>query len=149
MKFITIILIIFSSLCISSCSSGNLNKSPGSSSPSERSQSGLPAHIAENQSIVTAQVEQINSINKNDFTIKVKILEVKENPAYLSMAAVGAIYKLTPNYKLDEKRDVIQTEENFKLLHLSSLNIGDTFKAVIFYEQDKGWLIDKVLLGNH
>lgn len=145
MKYIETVLIIFSALLLSSCGSGKIQKSSGSSSPSETSQSELPAHIAENQSIVTAKVEQINSINKNDFTIKVKILKVKENPAYLSMAAVGATYILTPNYKLDEKRDIIQTEENFKLLHLSSLNIGDTFKAVIFYEQDKGWLIGKVL----
>jgi hypothetical protein len=145
MKYFEHLIIVILIISFSSCSSNVLKNTSNSNDSSNSSQSKIPPHIAENQSTVTAIVEQLNVINKKEYTIKAKILKVEENPAYLNMASIGAVYELAPNYKVDEKGNIIQNETNTQLFDLSRLNIGDTFEAIIFYVQNKGWLIEKVL----
>ena len=145
MKFLKIVLLIIIPLLISSCTSSVLKNNNNSNDSASNIQSKLPAQIAVNQSIVTAKVEQININSKYDFAINAKILKVENDPSYLSIAAVGDNYKLSPNFQTDSHGNFLDTKGNKELKDLSELNVGDTLKTVIFYDQSKGWLIEKVL----
>ena len=107
-----------------------------------------PTTIQENQSIVTAKVQDIKQENENKYSIKAKILNVEENPAYASMAVTGNVYKLTPDYALNAKNEIdfkSHKEKNTGLLNLSRLKPGDEFKAIIFIGKNYNWYIQKVL----
>jgi len=145
MKYFGLIIIAILSMLLSSCYSNVSKNNTASNNSSKGFQTELPAHTAVNQSIVTAEVEQIKIKNKNDFRIRAKILKVEENPAYLSIASVGASYVLVPNFQLGQNKNIMTTDKNTRLLQLSELKVGETFNAIIFYEHNKGWLIDKVL----
>ncbi|MHB1687711.1 MAG: hypothetical protein ACYCVH_10090 [Ignavibacteriaceae bacterium] len=107
--------------------------------------SKAPAAIQVNQSTVTAVVDAITIKAKDDFQVKANILKVENTPAYHSMAIEGAAYTLTPNFQLDDKKQIMLTLKNTGLMNLAKLKSGDTFKAIIFYTQFKGWFIDSVL----
>jgi hypothetical protein len=145
MKYFGLITIAILSMLLSSCYSNVSKNNIDSNNSSNRSHAELPAHTAVNQSIVSAEVEQIKIKNKNDFSIRAKILNVEKNSAYLSMASVGASYVLEPNFQLDDNKNIMTTDKNIQLLMLSDIKVGKTFNAIIFYDQNRGWLIDKVL----
>jgi len=107
-----------------------------------------PTTIQENQSIVTARVQEINLENENNYSIKAKILNVEENPAYASIAVNGSVYKLVPDYVLNDKNEIDFTkhkDKNSSLLNISKLKPGDEFKAIIFMGKNYNWHIQKVL----
>ncbi len=109
-----------------------------------REQASYPAHIAENQSTVTAEVEGVYVKDKTDFFIKARILNMKNDPAYLSLAIKGASYILVPGFQMDNNK-VKDTDVNKGLESLTKFKVGDTFKAIIYYQQYYGWYIEKVL----
>ena len=146
MKLSVACILIFSIISFSSCSSDVSRQDNTSVSKSQsQPQSKFPAKIAENQSIVTAEIEGIYVKDKNDFFIKARILKVYDNPLSLSFAIQGASYILIPSFQLDDKKHVMASDKNKSLSNLTKLKAGETFKAVIFYEQFKGWFIEKVL----
>ena len=99
-----------------------------------------------NQSTTLAEVEDIYVNDEYNFIIKVKVMEVEENPAYPSMAVNESVYNLIPNFQLDERKNVIKdSKKNMSLSKLSKLQKGDKFKAIIFFEKLKGWYIQEVL----
>ncbi|MCL5029846.1 MAG: hypothetical protein M1480_12610 [Bacteroidetes bacterium] len=110
-----------------------------------KTQTKYPARIQENQSTVLAEIEGVYGRSKEDFFIKARIIKVDENQAYSSMAIPGASYILVPSFQLDDKQKIMTSEKNKSLFGLAKLRAGDTFKAIIFFEQFKGWYIDKVL----
>ncbi len=147
MKVIVFTTGIFLMLLLLSCSR-NISKNGDETKIGEGKSKNLPetqAAIRDNQSIVTAEVEGIYPGDKGDFFIKAKILKIEENPAYTSMAVQGASYVLVPSFQLDINSKVIDNDRNRNLSKMKSLKAGDTFKAVIFYVQYKGWHIDKFL----
>ncbi len=107
-------------------------------------QAKYPAHIAENQSIVTAEVEGVYVKDETDFFIKARILNIENDPAYLSLAIKGAGYILVPSFQMHNDK-VKDSSVNKGLESLTKLKVGDTFKAIIFYRQYYGWYIEKVL----
>jgi hypothetical protein len=99
-----------------------------------------------NQSTILAEVEDIYLIDEYNFILKVRVLEVEENPAYASMAIKGSVYNLIPNFQLDENQKVMkESEKNKNLSGLSKVKRGDKFKAIIFFEKPKGWYIQEAL----
>lgn len=100
--------------------------------------------IQQNLSIVEAEVINLEKNNSNDFKLRVKVLSVKENDAYPSIAVTGNEYILTPNFIFDGDR-IVDNDINKSLLKLSELSLRDKFKAEIFLDNQNGWIIQKVL----
>ncbi len=145
MKFIIHLFLAVFAFIIVSCSP-DVSRQAGSGSGTQTiSSSKFPAHIAENKSTVTAEVEGVFIKDRTDFFIKARILKVEDNPAYLSLALQGASYILVPSFQFDDNKKIADSEKNKNLEGLTKLKVGDTFKAVIYYEQFYGWYIENVL----
>ncbi len=145
LKIFIPLLFLFLSSC---CSNVNNNDKADSQYIINKKVQSPPTTIKENQSIVTARVEEINIENENNYSINARILNVEENPAYESMAVNGSVYKLFPNYALNEKKEIdyqSYKEKNNSLQQLSKLKTGDEFKALVFMGKDNRWYIQKVL----
>ncbi len=144
-KFVIPLLFLLLSSC---CTNVSKNENAGNGFSMKKSLQSPPTAIQENQSTVTAKVQEINLEDDNNYTIKAKILNVEENPAYTSMAVKESIYKLIPGYVLNDKNEIdfkSYKEKNAGLLHLSKLKPGDEFKAIIFMGKNNSWYIQKVL----
>ena len=145
LKFIVPLLVILLSSC---CKNVSKNENEGKNLSIKKNVQNPPTTIQENQSIVTAKIQEINLEDKNMYSIKAKILNVEENPAYASMAVEGSVYKLLPDYALDDKNEIdfkMHKEKNNGLVNLSKLKHGDEFKAIIFMGKNYNWYIEKVL----
>ncbi len=129
--------LILTNCCASKNSAGVENKKNGLVKIS-------PNTIQQNLSIVQAEVINLEKKNSNDFKLLVKILSVKENDVYPSIAVTGNEYMLTPNFIFNGE-SVVDNDINKSLLKLSELSLGDKFKAEIFLDNRNGWLIQKVL----
>lgn len=103
-----------------------------------------PNTIQQNLSIVQAEVINLEKNNSNDIKLHVKVLSVKENDAYPSIAVAGNEYVLSPNFIFDGDK-IIDNDLNKSLLKLRKLSPGDKFKAEIFLDNQNGWMIQKVL----
>ncbi len=145
MKISALILIAYSVIFFSCASNVSKDKSIQDKFVIPKTISSAPAAIQVNQSTVTAVVTSINIKDKEDFQIKANILKVENTPAFHSMAIEGADYNLTPSFQLDDNKQIMPTPKNEGLLSLAKLKAGDTFKAVIFYTQLKGWFIGSVI----
>lgn len=147
MKFIISIIISVFVISFFSCGPRVSKETSNERNPKVEmnSQSKYPAHIAENQSTVTAEVEGVYVRDKTDFFIKARILDIENNPAYLSFALKGASYILVPAFQLDNNKNVKNSAVNRGLENLTKLTVGETFKAIIYYQQFYGWYIEKVL----
>lgn len=106
-------------------------------------QSG-PTSIVQNQSIVTARVDEVIFKDEIDYQLKVTILVVEQNDAYPSIAVPGNEYLLTPNFRYDNEK-LMSSDVNESLKKLSKISKGKEFKAEISLENLKGWYIQKVL----
>lgn len=105
-----------------------------------------PASIAINQSLVTARTEEVLTNSAGGFLVKAFITTVEENPSYQSIATAGKSYYLIPNFTLDESKKVIVNDErNKRLLSLSKSKSGESFKAIISFENLNGWFIQDVI----
>ncbi len=144
---ISVLLLFISTFIFTSCGTSNVTKEKTIQSKldSVKVISRAPAAIQVNQSTVTAIVTSTNIKSPEDFQIKANILKVENTPAFHSMAIVGADYNLTPNFQLDDNKQIMSSPKNEGLLSLTKLKAGDSFKAVIFYTQFKGWFIDRVI----
>ncbi len=144
-KLIAPLLFLLLSSC---CTNISKNENESSGSSINKNVQSPPTTIQENQSIVTAKIQEINLENDDMYSLKVKVLIVEENPAYASMAVKGSIYKLIPDYVKNDKNEIdfkSHKEKNNGLLKLSKLKPGDEFKAVIFMGKNYNWYIQKVL----
>ncbi len=101
--------------------------------------------IKQNKSIITAKLVSKEIIDEENFVLKVKVLEVEDNPNYESMAIAGEEYELKPGFYFDENKEIPDNERNRGLKRLTILNAGDQFKAEISLEQLQGWIIYRVL----
>ncbi len=141
---IKIFFLISSLTLLSSCCS-NLSKDKSESLTSE-SMLKNPASVAINKSIVHATIKEILFDGKENFKIKALITNVEEDPAYSNMAVVDEIYDLIPNFQLDDDKKIIaDSERNEKMKLLSKQKPGTEFKAVIFFENPRGWFVQEVL----
>ena len=133
-------------LLLSSCCS-NVSQDKTNLPNSERVLKN-PTSISINKSIVTARVLEILSSEneKENFAVKASIIKVEEDSAYPNMAVEGEVYILVPNYQLDEEKKImLDSEKNKKLSSLGKQKPGTEFKAVIFFENPRGWFIQQVL----
>jgi hypothetical protein len=139
MKSNTLLFVLLSSLIFVSCCTTEQSTGKNNTLNSE-------PQIQINQSTILGEVEDIYVNDEYNFILKVKILEVEENPAYTSIAVKGSVYNLIPNFQLDENQKVIkESEKNKNLSGLSKLKRRDKFKAAIFFEKLKGWYIQETL----
>lgn len=107
-----------------------------------------PTSIAINKSIVTARVEQILNNEKGDFVVKALITKVEEDPSYSNLAMEGKTYNLIPNFQLDDdKKIILNSENNKKFELLAKQKPGYEFNAVITFENLNGWFIQEVILN--
>ncbi len=144
-KFFLPFLFLFFSSC---CTNVSKNENGGQELSIKKTNQNPPTTIQVNQSIVTAKVQEINLEDENNYSIKAKILNVEENPAYASMAVNGSVYKLVPDYALNDKNEIDFTshkDKNSGLFNLSKLKPGDEFRAIIFMGKNYNWYIQKVL----
>lgn len=144
---ISVLLLLVSTFIFTSCGTSNVTKEKTIQSKldSVKVISRAPAAVQVNQSTVTAIITSTNIKSPEDFQIKANILKVDNTPAFHSMAIEGADYTLTPNFQLDDNKQIMSSPKNERLLSLAKLKAGDSFKAVIFYTQFKGWFIDRVI----
>lgn len=99
-----------------------------------------------NKSYVTAEVDELFYKDDENFIIRASILDVREDPAYTSMAMAGSIYILIPNFQLDNNMNVMaDSETNKNLSALAKLKKGDKFNAEVFFDKSKGWFIQQVI----
>lgn len=137
--FITVLGILYSSCC-RNVSNENIKDSESNKIVKN------PASLTINKSIVTAKIEGIDLSNDQSFAIKAYIIEVEEDPSYPSMAIAGKTYNLTPNFQLDEEKNIISdSERNKDLKLLSKKNVGTEFKASIFFDNANGWFIQEII----
>ncbi len=139
------VLILFISSC---CSDVTKNKTDDKQIVINKTQPKTPTTIKQNQSIVTARVEEINFTEDDSYSIHAKIIEIKVNNAYESIAVKGSSYKLIPNFSLNENKKIDfdnYEEKNSNLLKLKKLKPGDEFNAIIFMGSDNNWYIQKVI----
>lgn len=138
-------LFLLLSISILSCSNdiSNKNDKGNTQNPSNNKNPGQT--IKRNKSIVTAKLVSKEVTDEQNFILKVKILEVEDNPNYESMAVTGEEYELKPDFYFDENKEIPDNERNRELKKLTTLNAGDDFKAEISLEQLQGWIIHRVL----
>ncbi len=144
-KFAASLLFLILSSC---CTNVSKNGSESSDLSMNKKVQSPPTTIQQNQSIVDAKIQEINLEDENNYSIAAKILNVEENPAYASIAVKGTVYKLSPDYVLNDKNEIdfkSHPEINSGLLNLSKLKPGDEFKAIIFMGKNYSWYIQKVL----
>lgn len=137
MRLLTSVLLLCSSLFLISCSNCK------ESQTGNQSNQNYPTNIAQNLSIVEAEVLEVLGTG-NDFKLKVKILKSQETDAYPSIAVEGEEYLLTPNLRSDNKK-LLDNEINSNLLSLRNFSKGQKFNAEISLTQKNGWLIQRVI----
>ena len=145
LKIFVPILFLFLSSC---CTNVSKNEKINRQTKINKSFPASPTTITDNQSIITARVEELNVSDKNNYSIDAMIVNVDENPAYQNMAVKGNVYKLFPNYILNDDKEIdfsSHQENNQKLRQLSQLKKGDEFRAIIFMGKGNKWYIQKVL----
>lgn len=114
-------------------------------SPSSLEQANKKAAIQVNKSVVIAEIIENNVQDSTNFFIIAKTLDVKEDPAYPSLAVKGEIYELFPGFVLGKSKEIINNRKNQKLRRLKDLNKGQNFKAVIYLDDSKHWIIQDVI----
>lgn len=145
MKHLFKVIFVLSSLLLFHSCCADVSKEKIDTSYNKRINNS-PAFVAINQSNVKAKIEEILLSPEGNFAIKAFITEVNENPAYPSLALAGNSYLLIPNFVLGEDKTIEPNEEkNIKLIQLSKRKHGDTFEAIISYENLKGWFIQEVI----
>jgi hypothetical protein len=103
-----------------------------------------PTSIVQNLSIVTARIDDVIFKSETDYQLKVTVLVVEQNDSYNNIAVPGNEYLLTPNFRYDNDKLMIN-EVNESLKNLGKLSKGKEFKAEISLENKNGWFIQKVL----
>lgn len=147
MKNYLLIVLFFTVLLLPSCSSEVTkdNSQLNADSANVVMRSKFPAALPINKSNVKAMIESIYVKDKSDFFIKARILSAKSNPGFPSYAVSGASYILMPDFKKDKNDKLINSQGNTDLTLLTQFKSGETFNAIIYYEQFKGWLIEKII----
>lgn len=104
-----------------------------------------PAAVGINRSTVIAEVISVEVRGDIDFSITAKILDVREDAAYPSIAVVGNVYTLRPQFVYTETGTVSDDPRNVSLRSLVRAGKGESIRAVIFYENGKGWCISELI----
>jgi len=138
-------LFLLLTISILSCSNDMSNKNDKENIQTQPNNKIPGQTIKQNKSIVTAKLVSKEIIDEENFVLKVKVLEVEDNPNYESIAIVGEEYDLKPGFYFDENKEIPDNERNRGLKSLTILNAGDEFKAEISLEQLQGWIIHRVL----
>ena len=142
MKIIYVLLpFILLPLLYSCCNSKPTN---GTTSIDKNINQSGPTSIVQNQSIVTARVDEVLFKDETNYQLQVTVLIVEQNDAYPSIAVPGNEYLLTPNFRYDNEK-LMKNDINDSLKKLGKLSKGKKIKAEISLEYLKGWFIQKVL----
>ncbi|HZW40462.1 MAG TPA: hypothetical protein VFF33_14280 [Ignavibacteriaceae bacterium] len=145
-KISTILIAI--SLVFASCKSDNTQKNDNSSLQDTISSTPKtpqpPAQIQMNRSNVIIEVQVVQKNADNTFSLKGKVLEVKEVDNYPSIAVQGETYLLKPFFRTNEDMKLIESEQSKNMKELANLKSGDKFQAYISLENN-GWVIQEVL----
>jgi hypothetical protein len=142
MKIISVLVIVFISFQIVSCSNC---KDTSKTSGQEKTKIKMPPNsVAQNLSIVTAKVDEVLFKSETDYQIEVTALNVSATEMYPSIAVVGNKYLLTPNFRYDGE-GLLENDINNSLKKIGKLSKGTEFKAEISLENGKGWFLQKVL----
>lgn len=157
MKRILISLLLPGLLTFISCSSKSVKeeqKNPGVitvdsqkiSMPKTPPPGGAPVTtIHANRSEILAEFIEKRQKDQSGFSIVARTLEVKEDPAFPSIATAHNIYELFPNFVLGEKKEITDSQKNKKLMQLKDLKRGDRFKAIIFLDDNRRWMIQEII----
>lgn len=101
-----------------------------------------PTTIQDNRSIVSAKILSIQKKHIEDYTLKIRLIEVNEDPNFPNFASPGDEIIVTPNFYLDDSGKISnQDDRNERLFSLTSNKEGDTVNLILTYELKKGWLI--------
>ncbi|MGE5680725.1 MAG: hypothetical protein ACM34K_07580 [Bacillota bacterium] len=154
---ISLMILMFTSCSNKTAKEGNIDHSGNDSqqviqqqapqqqgSKNQQSQTPSKTAIQINKSEILAEVNEVHLSSAEDFFIVTKLLEVKEDPAYPSIAAAGGVYKLYPGFVLSENKEITQNKKNMELLKLKELKKGDKFRAVISLEENNRWVIQEI-----
>lgn len=104
-----------------------------------------PTTIQMNKSIVLAEVLEIKPEQNSNYSLKIKVLEISEDPAYPSFASKDIIYELKPAYGVDEQGKLLKNDINEGLLTAGNLKKGDRFRGIISLERDMKWYLENLL----
>ncbi len=137
MRLLISLLVLGSFLLLISCSNCKVNQTGNNSNQN------LPTNIAQNLSIVEAEVLEVIGSTDN-FKLKVRIIKSQETDAYPSIAVAGEEYILAPNLRVDNGK-LLDNEINSNLLSLRNFSKGQKFNAEISLTQKNGWLIQRVI----
>lgn len=144
---IKIFLLIISVTLFSACCTNVSKENPNLSNDGKKLTT--PTQLAINKSAVTAAVQEVLSDAAGNFIVKALIVKVDDNPSYPSLAMEGKTYHLIPNFQLDESKNINPNSDvNKNLMKLASKKPGDSFSAIIFYENLSGWFIQEVISNN-
>lgn len=143
MKIASILVLVFISLQIISCS--NCKDTANNDEQEKNKLVKPPTAIVQNLSIVTARVEEVIYKSETEYQIKATVLVVEESDSHTSIATPGQEYLLTPNFRYDNEV-LMNSDVNDSLKKISKLSKGQEFKAEISLENGKGWFIQKVLV---
>jgi hypothetical protein len=125
--------------------SQKLNHSEIPKGPSLFEQANKKAAIQINKSVVIAEIIENHVQDSTNFFIIAKTLDVKEDPAYPNLAVKGEIYKLFPGFVLGNDKQPVNNRKNQKLLRLKDLKKGQSFKAIIYLDDSKRWIIQDII----
>jgi len=141
MKQLFVLLLILS--CIS-CSN-DVSKENELDSEKPVTTKGPGQTIQINKSVVLVRLISKEVEDETNFTLRAKVLNVKEKTSYESIAVAGEEYILKPNFYYDENYQIPANERNNGLKELVELKTGNEFNAEISLDQSMGWTINKVL----
>ncbi|MDP4176572.1 MAG: hypothetical protein Q8933_21515 [Bacteroidota bacterium] len=113
--------------------------------PSSLEQANKKAAIQINKSVVIAEIIESHVKDSTNFLIVAKTLDVKEDPAYPSLAVKGEIYQLFPGFVLGKDKEPVDNRKNQKLRRLKNLTKGQNFKAIIYLDDSKRWIIQDII----
>lgn len=142
MKIVSIVILVFISFQIISCS--NCKETTSNIEQEKNKTTKVPTSIVQNISVVTALVEEVIFKSETDYQIKATVLVVEESDTHTSIATPGQEYLLTPNFRYDNEV-LMKSDVNDSLKKIGKLSKGQKFKAEISLENGKGWFIQKVL----
>lgn len=81
--------------------------------------------------------------SETDYSVKIAVAKIFEDDAYPSIAVLNGQYELYPNFRLGEKKEIINNDENQALKDLSKKKSGDRVKLEFFLSDTK-WILHKV-----
>lgn len=141
MKIIKPSLILLLALAFWGCC--NCTSKDSTNTSNNNNPPGQPTAIQTNKTVAEVEILSLDVKSETDYSVKIAVTKIFEDDAYPSIAVLNGQYELYPNFRLGEKKEIINNDENQALKDLSKKKSGDQVKLEFFLSDTK-WILHKV-----